>query len=57
MPRSQGFDTGGGQLFFSHIPTPHLEGQYTVFGQVRAGMEVIDLLERGDTIQSARVIP
>ncbi len=56
MPRSTGFDTGGSQLFFSHIPTPHLEGQYTVFGQVRKGSEVLDLLERGDRIISARVL-
>lgn len=53
MPRSQGFDTGGGQLFFSHVPTPHLEGQYTVFGQVTRGVDVLDSLERGDKILRA----
>lgn len=56
MPRSQGFDTGGGQLFFSLVPTPHLEGQYTVFGQVTQGVEVLDRLERGDRIVKARII-
>lgn len=56
MPRSQGFDTGGSQLFFSHIPTPHLEGQYTVFGQAVRGLDVIDRLERGDLILRARLI-
>ncbi|MGZ3736777.1 MAG: peptidylprolyl isomerase, partial [Bdellovibrionota bacterium] len=55
MPRSQGFDTGGGQLFFSLEPTPHLEGQYTVFGQVIRGAEVLDHLERGDRILHARL--
>jgi cyclophilin family peptidyl-prolyl cis-trans isomerase/HEAT repeat protein len=53
MPRSQGFDTGGGQLFFSHIPTPHLDGQYTVFGRIVEGEAVIDSLERGDRIVHA----
>jgi cyclophilin family peptidyl-prolyl cis-trans isomerase len=54
MPRSQGFDTGGGQLFFSHVPTPHLDGQYTVFGQIIRGADVIDRLERGDLILRAK---
>jgi cyclophilin family peptidyl-prolyl cis-trans isomerase/HEAT repeat protein len=56
MPRSQGFDTGGSQLFFSPIPVPHLDGQYTVFGIVVEGIEVLDRLERGDKILSAKVI-
>ncbi|MES2855602.1 MAG: HEAT repeat domain-containing protein, partial [Bdellovibrionota bacterium] len=42
MPRSTGFDTGGSQLFFMHQPTPHLDGQYTVFGRVIEGLDVID---------------
>jgi cyclophilin family peptidyl-prolyl cis-trans isomerase/HEAT repeat protein len=50
MPRSEGFDTGGCQLFFTHVPTPHLDGQYTVFGRVVAGEEVIDRIEKGDRI-------
>ncbi len=55
MPRSNGFDTGGSQLFFTYIPTPHLDGQYTVFGQVTKGMDVVDRLERGDTIVKAEI--
>ncbi len=50
MPRSQGFDTGGVQFFISHIPTPHLDGQYTVFGRVVQGMDVVDTLEVGDLV-------
>jgi cyclophilin family peptidyl-prolyl cis-trans isomerase/HEAT repeat protein len=56
MPRSQGFDTGGGQVFFSLVPTPHLEGQYTVYGQVVDGAPVLDLLERGDRILKVRIL-
>ena len=55
MPRSQGFDTGGSQLFFTHLPTPHLNGQYTVFGQITQGLAVIDKLERGDKIITAEL--
>ena len=56
MPRNADFDTGGLQLFITHVPTPNLDGLYTVFGQVRAGLEVVDLIEPGDFIISARVI-
>lgn len=54
MPKA-GKDTGGGQLFITHISTPHLDGNYTVFGQVTAGLEVVDALEVGDTIERASV--
>jgi peptidyl-prolyl cis-trans isomerase B (cyclophilin B) len=56
MPRSSGFDTGGVQLFFDLVPTPHLDGLYTVFGKVVRGEEVLDRLERGDKILKARVL-
>jgi cyclophilin family peptidyl-prolyl cis-trans isomerase/HEAT repeat protein len=56
MPRGDDFDTGGAQLFFNHIQTPHLDGQYTVFGQIRNGTAVVDQIEQGDLILSARVV-
>jgi peptidyl-prolyl cis-trans isomerase B (cyclophilin B) len=55
MPRSAGFDTGGCQIFVTHIPTPHLDGLYTVFGRVFEGLDVVDAIERGDTIRRAYV--
>jgi len=55
MPRSTGFDTGGVQFFINHIPTPNLDGQYTVFGKVKEGMEVVDQFEVGDLIVRAWV--
>ena len=55
MPRGADFDSGGVQLFITHVPTPHLDGQYTVFGRVRAGMKIIDRLEVGDRIVHASV--
>jgi cyclophilin family peptidyl-prolyl cis-trans isomerase len=47
-----GKDTGGSQWFVTHAPQPHLDGGYTVFGNVVAGMEVVDAIVRGDTIRS-----
>ena len=52
MPKG-GKDTGGCQLFITHIPTPHLDGNYTVFGRVVSGLEVIDRIEVGDRIVRA----
>ena len=52
MPKA-GKDTGGCQLFITHLPTPHLDGNYTVFGQVVSGLDVVDRLEVGDTIVRA----
>jgi cyclophilin family peptidyl-prolyl cis-trans isomerase/HEAT repeat protein len=46
-----GKDTGGSQWFVTHSPQPHLDGGYTVFGQVVQGMDVIDNIARGDTIR------
>lgn len=46
-----GKDTGGSQFFFCHAPQPHLDGGYTVFGQVITGMEAVDQLSRGDVIE------
>jgi cyclophilin family peptidyl-prolyl cis-trans isomerase/HEAT repeat protein len=50
-----GKDTGGSQWFVTHSPQPHLDGGYTVFAYVDAGMDVIDRLVRGDRIVSIEV--
>lgn len=50
-----GKDTGGSQFFICHSAQPHLDGGYTVFGQVRSGMDVIDQLEESDRIIEASI--
>lgn len=47
-----GKDTGGSQWFATHAPQPHLDGGYTVFGNVVQGMKVVDSIARGDVIRS-----
>lgn len=48
-------DTGGSQFFITHSPQPHLDGRYTVFGQVVRGMEVVDRLGPDDVIERIRI--
>jgi cyclophilin family peptidyl-prolyl cis-trans isomerase/HEAT repeat protein len=50
-----GKDTGGSQWFVTHSPQPHLNGGYTVFGQVVSGMDVVDRIVRGDLIRSIAI--
>ncbi len=51
-----GKDTGGSQWFATHSPQPHLDGGYTVFGQVTEGMEVVDKVVRGDRIRRVTIV-
>ena len=44
-------DTGGSQFFITYSPQPQLDGEYTAFGRVVAGTEVVDQLRQGDVIQ------
>jgi cyclophilin family peptidyl-prolyl cis-trans isomerase len=50
-----GKDTGGSQFFICHSAQPHLDGGYTVFGEVVLGMAVVDVLGEDDAILSATV--
>lgn len=51
-----GKDTGGSQFFITHSPQPHLDGGYTIFGQVTSGMEVVDKIVRGDVIKRVVIV-
>ena len=48
-----GKDTGGSQFFICHSAQPHLDGGYSVFGNVVQGMAVVDSLVEGDLIVSS----
>ncbi len=53
---TSGRDTGGSQFFVMHTNHPHLDGEYTLFGQVTAGMEVVDLLVQDDRLLGVTVL-
>ncbi len=53
MSRGDLFGTGDSEFFVDHVPAPHLDGQYTCFGQVVRGLRVLDRIEAGDLILRA----
>jgi cyclophilin family peptidyl-prolyl cis-trans isomerase/HEAT repeat protein len=52
---SAGPDTEGTQFFITHSPTPHLDGNYTIFGKVKSGLDAVHLIQPGDVIQRCTV--
>ncbi|MEP6730390.1 MAG: peptidylprolyl isomerase [bacterium] len=50
-----GPNTGGSQFFITHSPQPHLDGGYTVFGELLRGGDVLDRIVQGDRIVAVTV--
>lgn len=47
MARNQDPHSANSQFYIMFAPSPHLDGQYTIWGQVTEGMEAIDKIKRG----------
>lgn len=64
MARTMDPNSNGSQFFITFGNTPHLNGQYTVFGKVIEGMDVINKITPGepppkaqmDRIESVRIL-
>jgi cyclophilin family peptidyl-prolyl cis-trans isomerase len=52
---TRGRDTGDGQIFIDLVDLPRLDRDYTVFGYVRSGMELVDKLLEGAVIKRITV--
>jgi peptidylprolyl isomerase len=48
MARTSDPNSANSQFFIDFVDTPHLNGQYTVWGQVVEGMEFVDQLAPGE---------
>ncbi len=48
-------ESSGSQFYITLTPTPFLDGQYSVFGQVEEGMDVVQAIQVGDLIEQVIV--
>lgn len=53
-----GPNTNGSQFFITHVPTPHLNNQHTIFGKVLSeeDQEVVNSIEKGDKIKKIEIL-
>ena len=51
MARAQSPDSGDSQFFICFADAPFLNGQYSVWGEVTAGMENVDKIKRGEPVK------
>lgn len=55
MARSANPDSANSQFFIMFAEAPHLNGQYTVWGQVTDGMELVDRIKKGHPAMNGSV--
>jgi peptidylprolyl isomerase/peptidyl-prolyl cis-trans isomerase B (cyclophilin B) len=56
MARSQNPDSAGSQFYICFKPAPFLDGNYTVFGIVTSGMDVVDGIKIGDKMKTVKIV-
>jgi peptidyl-prolyl cis-trans isomerase B (cyclophilin B) len=56
MARTQAPNSAGSQFYITLAPAHFLDGQYTVFGKVTSGMEIVDKVKVGDKMKSVKIV-
>jgi len=57
MARSQNPNSANSQFFIMFAPAPHLNGQYTIVGEVTEGMDVVDAIKRARVATAKLLAP
>lgn len=56
MARLVNPDSAGSQFYIMLAGASELDGQYTVFGKVTSGMEVVDKIALGDKMKTVKIV-
>jgi len=56
MARAQDVNSADSQFFICLAPTPSLDGNYTIWGQVIDGMQYVDMIKKGDSSMNGAVV-
>jgi cyclophilin family peptidyl-prolyl cis-trans isomerase/HEAT repeat protein len=54
---TRGRDTGDAQIFIDLVDNPRYDHTYTVFAQILNGIDVVDRILEGDTIERVEILP
>jgi peptidyl-prolyl cis-trans isomerase B (cyclophilin B) len=56
MARSTAPDSASSQFYFALADLPNLDGQYSVFGNLSQGFDIVNGIQQGDRVSLAKVI-
>jgi len=56
MARSSAVDSASSQFYFALADLPNLDGNYSVFGNLSQGFDIVNGIQQGDRVSMAKVI-
>jgi peptidyl-prolyl cis-trans isomerase B (cyclophilin B) len=53
---TRGRDTADAQIYINLVDTPRYDHEYSIFGEVTSGMDVVDTILEGDVMQKVELV-